>query len=286
MINNSSINNRKKTPERIEYKPMIIKTEKIRDKKTYENNTYYAKVLSKLFSYNDDKNKSTNDVIEKKRLNNSKNNGKSTNTNSNTNSNASNYLSDYKTLFFKKNSKNSNNENSNSNNNNNNYISPYKTKKITIFASPKNDEIMTTFKDDENGKIVRIVKKRHKSPLFKLEDILPKNLVYQRYHSEVKKPIIKEKVKERSRLGKREYLNTANFPGRGLSALRRINQKIEHYKKLNNDSNRRRTDDQNSLSPISKIKKYDYGKNRQNNLKTFPNVNMDDYHNYNYMESI
>ena len=45
--NNSYI---KKTPERVELKPVSIKIDRGKDKKIYENNTYYAKVLSKLFT--------------------------------------------------------------------------------------------------------------------------------------------------------------------------------------------------------------------------------------------
>ena len=155
----------------------------------------------------------------------------------------------------------------------NNYISPYKSKQI--YSSPKDDEIMTV-KDDENGKTVRIVKKLRRSPILINEErhTNPQIKTYQRNFSDIQKPE-KEKPKERARIGKREYENTAHFPGRGLSALRRINQKIEKYRQMNNERKRRSTQNENSLSHLIKTK------NKQDkNISNFPDTNRSVHFNF------
>ena len=77
-----------------------------------------------------------------------------------------------------------------------------------------------TIQNNENCKILRIVKKRHKTP-----DKTPIQIEAN------KKTIKTQKTqKDQSRNEKKEYNKNITTPGGGISALRRINQRIENYK--------------------------------------------------------
>ena len=126
------------------------------------------------------------------------------------------------------------------------------------------------------------MKKLRRSPILINEerDTYPQITIYQRNFSDIQKPE-KEKPKERARVGKREYENTAHFPGRGLSALRRINQKIEKYRQMNNERKRRSTQNENSLSHLIKAKKVNNGNIKQDkNISNYPDTSRSVHFNF------
>ena len=185
MTRNNTNNNSKKIMEFKILPPNKIDLQK--EKKIYENNSYYSKIISKLFNYNE------NDS-QKNQYNNKNDNKNINNLNNNTKYNKTNNII-----------------------NNNKDKFPYNTK--ILYSSQKNGEIMT-IQNNENCKILRIVKKRHKTP-----DKTPIQI-------EANKKTIKalKTQKDQSRNEKKEYNKNITTPGGGISALRRINQRIENYK--------------------------------------------------------
>ena len=240
--------------ELIEYKLVPGKNEIPKEKKVYENNTYYSKIISKMLNFNESE--SQKNTSNKETKNNSDN-------------------------------KNTSSTKKRNNLNTNNYkdVSPF-TSKI-IFSSPKQNEIMT-IQNNEDGKTMRIVKKRHKSP--KKSGQFQNNQLYQNQNQfkilENNKPE-KENIKKE----KKEYKNNVVLPGRGISALRRINQKIENYKNRVPSRKRRRTKNKNqqykSLSHLKKIGKHPFGRVKQSkSIKTLPDINKDSYHNFDFIDDI
>ena len=80
-------------------------------------------------------------------------------------------------------------------------------------------------------------------------------------------------------------------PGRGISALRRINQKIENYKKRINTRKRRQTKSKNPQFKSSSQLKQKFGKHvflkvKQNkSINNLPNVNKD-FQNFDFIDNI
>ena len=255
--------NKREGKELIEFKILPSKNEVPKEKKVYENNTYYSKLISKLFNYKDiDSNKA------------SKNNSDNKNVSNNSNSNNNYYNSK------KKNNKKINNYKD---------VSPFRSKEL--FSSPKHNEIMT-IQDNENGKTLRIVKKRHKSPK-KVPDSIQNAQQYQNQnnYSQIKRP---EKEIDKNEKEKKEYTNKISNPGRGISALRRINQKIENYKKRIPSRKRRRVKNKSknpqykSFTQLKKIGKHPFtkGVKQSKSIKTLPDVNKEVYQNFDFIDDI
>ena len=231
------------------------------DTKIYENKTYYTKIISKLFNYEFESQK--------------KSSKKPSNNNSDNKS-----INNYNNTLY------TNNKKSNLNINNYKNVSPYRSK--LLYASPRHREIMTIH-DNENGKVLRVVKKRHKSPIKKtIETQQPKKSKF----IEIKKPEQKKETQENT-LPKKDYKNNVIAPGRGILTLRRINQRIENYKKNIHLSSKKRkkTKSKNpqykSLSQLKKIEKHPFGKIRQNkSIKTLPDVNKGPYKNFDFINDL
>ena len=247
----------RKSKDSIEFNSLPANSVVLKDKKIYENNSYYSQLMSKLFK--EPKKAITNN--KQNRTLNSSNNNKSTYYNSNSYYNAR--------------------KNKNLNLSNINDVTHYKAK--IIFSSPKNNEVMT-IQNNEDGKTLRIVKKRRRSPkkisvilqkIQRYKNINQKNNTNNSRLSETKRPI-KEK---KSKLGKKEYLNTAPTVSRGISALRRINQKIENYKKRIPSKKKRKNKNQTkSLSQLKKDGKHPIGKVKPNNsIRTLPDTSKGKY---------
>ena len=201
----------RESKDSIEFTALPANSVILKDKRIYGNNSYYSQMMSKLLK--EPKKSVTNN--KPSRTLNSSNNNKSTYYNTNT-------------------SYNNGKKNKKLNLSNYNDTTHYKAK--IIFSSQKNKELMT-IQDNEDGKTLRIVKKRKREPQ-KISVILQKIQKYKEinkkknntnnsYLSETKRTIKERK----SKLGQKEYVNTAPVVSRGISALRRINQKIENYKK-------------------------------------------------------
>ena len=154
--------NNKKSKDLMEIKYIPSKNENQKEKKIYENNTYYSKLINKLFNYSDNSQK------------NSSNNQTSKN---NSDNKSFNNLSN--------NSKNQNKRNNNLNINNYSDVSPFTTK--IIYSSPKSNEIRT-IQNNEDGKTLRIIKKRHKSP---------KKISNPPQNNSIIKRVIRKKEKEK-----------------------------------------------------------------------------------------
>ena len=237
-----------------------------REQKIYENKSYYSKIISKLFNYNDFESQKKSSI-------------KSSNNNSD-NKSTNNYT----------NTKYTNNKNNNLNINNYKNVSPYNSK--LLYSSPRHHEIMT-IQDDQNGKVLRVVKKRYKSPNKKpIETQIPqkKQIYNQNKFIEFKKP---EKNKEIQENTFKEYKNNINVPGRGLLALRRINQRIENYKKnihipqKKNKKTKSKNPQYKSLSQLKKNGKQPFGKIKQNkSIKTLPDVNKEVYNNFDFINDL
>ena len=266
--------NNKRNKDLIEIKYIPSKDEYQKEKKIYENNTYYSKLLNKLFNYSD------NSQINSSNKQTSKNNSDNKSFN-----NLSN------------NPKNQNKRNNNLSINNYSDVSPFTTK--IIYSSPKSNEIRT-IQNNEDGKTLRIIKKRHKSPK-KISDPPQNNSIIKR--------VIKKKEKEENKVEenknnkeenkkedkinkiKKEYKNNIIVPSRGISALRRINQKIENYKKRIPSKKKRRPKNKNqqykSLSQLKKIGKHPFGRVKQSkSIKTLPDVNKGLYQNFDFIDDI
>jgi hypothetical protein len=162
----------------------------------------------------------------------------------------------------------------------------YKTK--AFFSPTKNDEIMTV-ENNNKGKTIHIIKKRNRSPQI--------NQSYQQTSPESKKQTIKTETqkqdneKEQIKVEKKEYKNNLKGPGRGISALRRINQKIENYKKRVNTRKRRQAKSKNPQFKSSSQLKQKFGKHvflkvKQNkSINNLPNINKD-FRNFNFIDSL
>ena len=242
-----------------------------KDLKIYENKSYYSKLMSKLFNYNDFESQNKYSKI------------------------SSNNNSDNKSINNINNTKNTSNKNSNLNINNYNKVSPYNSK--LLYASPRHREIMT-IQDDENGKVLRVVKKRYKSPIKKQvetqETQLPKktHIHNQIKFIEIKKPEKREERQENT-IQKKDYTNNINAPGRGILALRRINQRIENFKKNIRipSKKRKKAKSKNpqykSLSQIKKIGKHPFGKIKQSkSIKTLPDADKETYKNFDFINDL
>ena len=253
-----------------------------KEKKIYENKSYYSKLLSKILNI---KNKELYSIKKKKSIKAQNNN---TINNINTNKNYinninSNYMSNLLINNIKKNELNINL------NNPKNESQPYKGKEV--LSPQKNDEIMTV-ENNERGKTIHIIKKRNRSP-----QINQSNQSIQQTSPEIKKQTIKiesknkDNEKEQIKVEKKEYKNNLRGPGRGISALRRINQKIENYKKSINTRKRRQSKSKNpqfkSSSQLKqKFGKYVFLKVKQNkSINNLPNVNKD-FQNFDFIDNI
>ena len=236
-----------------------------KEKKIYENKSYYSKLLSKILNI---KNKEFYSNNKKESIKAYTNN---TINNINTNQNYLNLNNKYMNL---NNLLNKNNELNLNNNNPKNESQSYKIKEV--FSPQKNDEIMTV-ENNERGKTIHIIKKRNRSPQI--------NQSIQRASPEIKKQNIKieskkqDNEKDQTKVEKKEYKNNLKGPGRGISALRRINQKIENYKKRINTRKRRPTKPKNPQFKSSSQLKQKFGKHvflkvKQNkSINNLPNVN-------------
>ena len=246
-----------------------------KEKKIYENKSYYSKLLSKILNIKN-KGYSHNKKESIKTYTNNTINNINTNKNYININNISNLLS--------------NNTNNNEYNINTNYPKnepqPYKTK--AVFSPANNDEIMTV-ENEVKGKTIHIIKKRNRSPQI--------NQSYQKSSPETKKQniIIESKKQdnenEQIKVEKKEYKNNLKGPGRGISALRRINQKIENYKKRVNTRKRRQTKSKNPQFKSSSQLKQKFGKHvflkvKQNkSINNLPNVNKD-FQNFGFIDNI
>ena len=246
-----------------------------KEKKIYENKSYYSKLLSKMLNIKNKEYSTNKKESIKPYINNTINN---INTNKNYINN--NYMSN---LLI--NNTNNNEYNINMNNQKN---EPQSYKAKVLFSPQKNDEIMTV-ENITNRKTIHIIKKRYKSPQI--------NQSLQKSSPEIKKQNIKIKSKnqenenEQIKVEKKEYKNNLKGPGRGISALRRINQKIENYKKRINTRKRRRTKSKNPKFKSSSQLKQQFGRNvflkvKQNkSINNLPNVNKD-FQNFDFIDSI
>ena len=246
-----------------------------KEKKIYENKSYYSKLLSKILNIKN-KEYSTNKKESIKTYTNNTIN----NINTNRNYINSNYMRNLLT-----NNTNNNDYNININNPKNEPQS-YKTKEV--LSPQKNDEIMTV-ENNIKGKTIHIIKKRNKSPQI--------NQSNRQYSPETKKQNMKiestkqDNEKEQIKMEKKEYKNNLKGPGRGISALRRINQKIENYKKRINTRKRRKTKSKNPQFKSSSQLKQKFGKHvflkvKQNkSINNLPNVNKD-FQNFYFIDSI
>ena len=246
-----------------------------KEKKIYENKSYYSKLLSKILNIKN-KGYSHNKKESIKTYTNNTINNINTNKNYININNISNLLS--------------NNTNNNEYNINTNYPKnepqPYKTK--AVFSPANNDEIMTV-ENEVKGKTIHIIKKRNRSPQI--------NQSYQKSSPETQKQniIIESKKQdnenEQIKVEKKEYKNNLKGPGRGISALRRINQKIENYKKRVNTRKRRQTKSKNPQFKSSSQLKQKFGKHvflkvKQNkSINNLPNVNKD-FQNFGFVDNI
>jgi hypothetical protein len=161
-------------------------------------------------------------------------------------------------------------------------------KEKAVFSPPKSDEIMTV-ENNVRGKTIHIIKKRNKSPQF--------NQSFQQSSPETKKQNTniesknQDNEKEQIKVEKKEYKNNFREPGRGISALRRINQKIENYKKKINIRERRQNKPKNPHFKSSSQLKQNFGKNvflkvKQNkSINNLPNVNRD-FQNFTFIDNI
>ena len=246
-----------------------------KEKKIYENKSYYSKLISKILNLKNKDYSSRKKESIKTYTNNTTNN-----INTNRNYINSNYMSNLLT-----NNINNNELNININNPKNEPQS-YQTK---VFFSPtKNDEIMTV-ENNTKGKTIHIIKKRNRSPQI--------NPSFQTSSPEYKKQNInieskkQDNEKEQIKMEKKEYKNYLMGPGRGISALRRINQKIENYKKRINTRKRRQTKSKNPEFNSSSQLKQKFGKHiffkvKQNkSINNLPNVNKD-FRNFNFIDSL
>ena len=248
---------------------------KNKDQNDFENKSYYSKLLSKILNIKN-KGYSHNKKESIKTYTNNTINNINTNKNYININNISNLLS--------------NNTNNNEYNINTNYpkneSQPYKTK--AAFSPANNDEIMTV-ENEVKGKTIHIIKKRNRSPQI--------NQSYQKSSPETKKQniIIESKKQdnenEQIKVEKKEYKNNLKGPGRGISALRRINQKIENYKKRVNTRKRRQTKSKNPQFKSSSQLKQKFGKHvflkvKQNkSINNLPNVNKD-FQNFGFIDNI
>ena len=280
--------NYRNTQDIIQFNPLSNKNEDSNRKKIYQNNSYYSKILSKLFNFSDDNyNKSTKNSSDIKNINYSR----QYETNRNSYKNDSKTINSKKNIFI----------------NNYSYISPYKSKLIIV--SPRNNPIMTIKKED-NEKILHIVQKRNKSPFiiipeqkYSNQQNIGKRIVVQRPGREKRKIMEKETEKEmekgvekekhviKKKIGKKEYKNNVQGPSRGISALRRINQRIENYKKKIPIRKRRKTKNKNhqvkSLSQLKKIRKHSFGRVKPSkSIKTLPDMNKNALHDFDFIEDI
>ena len=280
--------NYRNTQEIMQFNPLSYKDEDLNRKKIYQNNSYYSKILSKIFNFSDDNyNKSTKNSTDKKNINYSR----QYETNRNSYKNDSRKINSKKNIYI----------------NNYSYISPYKSRLIIV--SPRNDPIMTIKKED-NEKIVHIVQKRNKSPFIIIPELrysnqqyIGKRIVVQRPGKEKRKRMEKEREKEKEKgvekekqkikkkIGKKEYKNNVPGPSRGISALRRINQRIENYKKRIPIRKRRRTKNRNhqvkSLSQLKKIRKHSFGRVKPSkSIKTLPDMNKNALHDFDFIDDI
>lgn len=280
--------NYRNTQDIMQFNPLSNKNEDLNRKKIYQNNSYYSKILSKLFNFSDDNyNKSTKNSSDIKNINYSR----QYETNRNSYKNDSKKINSKKNIFI----------------NNYSYISPYKSKLIIV--SPRNNPIMTIKKED-NEKILHIVQKRNKSPFiiipeqkYSNQQNIGKRIVVQRPGRERRKIMEKETEKEmekgvekekhiiKKKIGKKEYKNNVQGPSRGISALRRINQRIENYKKKIPIRKRRKTKNKNhqvkSLSQLKKIRKHSFGRVKPSkSIKTLPDMNKNALHDFDFIDDI
>jgi len=246
-----------------------------KEKKIYENKSYYSKLLSKILNIKN-KEYSTN----KKESIKPYTNNTIYNINTNKNYINNNYMSNLLT-----NNTNNNEYNINMNNQKN---EPQSYKAKALFSPQKNDEIMTV-ENIMKGKTIHIIKKRNRSPQI--------NHSLQKSSPEIKKQNIKIESKkqdnenEQTKVEKKEYKNNLKGPGRGISALRRINQKIENYKKRINTRKRRHTKSKNPQFKSSSQLKPQFGRHvflkvKQNkSINNLPNVNKD-FQNFDFIDNI
>ena len=251
---------------------ILPNNEILKDQKEYNNNTYYSTLIKNLFNFKDKSHKKTKKITK-----NTSDNRKTNNYN-NFNANSNYYSNKKKNLYI----------------NNIHDISPFKTTKI--LTSPKNNDVLTVQKNEE-GNTLRIIKKRNKIPYyisaitqntqpFKVETIIQRQS--KNTFSKKKKPKKEKSIKTKA---KKEYKNSATIPSRGIAALRRINQKIENYKKRIPSKRRRRTKAKNphykSLSQLKKFGKHPFGKVKQNkSIKTLPDVNKDAFKNFDFIDDL
>jgi molecular chaperone GrpE (heat shock protein) len=165
---------------------------------------------------------------------------------------------------------------------------PQSYKTNAVFSPQKNDEIMTV-ENNTKGKTIHIIKKRNRSPQI--------NQSFQQSSPEAIKQNIKiesknqDNEKEEIKAEKKEYKNNLKGPGRGISALRRINQKIENYKKRINTRKRRQTKSKNPQFKSSSQLKQKFGKHiflkvKQNkSINNLPNVNKD-FQNFDFIDNL
>jgi len=249
-----------------------------KEKKIYENKSYYSKLLSKILNIkNKDYSNNRKESIQ------SNTNNTINNINSKRNYINSNYMSNLLT-------NNTNNDEYNINMNNpKNEPQSYNAK--AVFSPQKNDEALT-FENNTKGKTIHIIKKRNKSPQIKQS-----NESFQKFSLETKKQYTKieykkqDNEKDQIKVEKKEYKNNLKGPGRGISALRRINQKIENYKKRINTRKKRQTKSKNPQFKSSSQLKQKFGKHvflkvKQNkSINNLPNVNKD-FQNFDFIDNI
>ena len=256
----------------------------LRENDSQKDNSYYSKVLTKLFNFSE---RNNNDKKNKKAPN------KTYNINKNMNNTNSNKI--YAQTKYTYNPGNDITKAKKLNYNYNNIFntsSPVKTK--ILHSSIKDNEFMT-LQSDENGKTLRIIKKRHKSPNNILQQILKTSYHMQNQNKPIEeKKIIKEKVPRKggAKVGGKQYQNALPTTSRGISALRRINKRIENFKKRIHSRKRRRPRSKNpQFKSSSQLKKkfgrQAFGRVKENkSIRTLPDVNKDTYQNFDFIDDL
>ena len=252
-----------------------------KDQKIYENNSYYSKIISQLFNYNDKNShqnykKPMNKTYINKNINNFNNN-------------------QYPFVKYQNNTINNNAKRAKMNNTYVDNSSPFKTTKIIYSNSPNREKL--TIQSNKDGKTIRIIKKRNKTPkmLEKIMQVAHKMQVQSQNKTIEPKP--NNTKREVNRIVRtrvvpvKTTITTITGPGRGISALRRINQKIENYKKRIKPKTRRRTKSKNQQFKSSshlkqKFGKQNFGRVKNKSIRTLPDVNKDAYQNFDFIDDL
>ena len=279
-------NNNRKSKEQNELKKSSKINDNQKEKKIYENKSFYSKFLSKLFRYNDKSSSQNNKKASTKTLINKNLDNYNTNIKNPDTTYNNNLMTD-----ISRNSK----TNINSTNNNNEITSPNRYK--GIYSPPRTDEIIS-IQDNENVKTIHIIKKRNKSPKNSQKHLPVNESQIQKKiqtHNKIVEFKIQDNLKEKKiekNVDKKEYKGSIIGPGRGISALRRINQKIENYRKKIFSKKKKKPKVKNPQFKSTSELKQKFGKQifgrvkQSNSIRTLPDVNKNTFKNFDNIDDL